>query len=136
MKYYLNAIMLLSLSLIAGCSSPGMLTTATGRPEITVPGRSLQEVSNALAEWSITHGFDITKTTFFSMAGERVADSSSALHNINIGTRQRVVFDYATTTKGIHVSGDFRSGTEELGNIEERDWLQNQLREIADSLSH
>jgi len=131
MKRYIFFILLF----FGGCSPPGLLLTNSGKPEVTIPRRTVQEVSNALADWSLSHGFNIIHTTFFSLEGERIADSSSALHNINIGSHERVFFNYAETPSGVHIIGDFLSRTEELGDIVERRWLQNELSTISQKLS-
>jgi hypothetical protein len=120
--------------MIGGCSSVGELPTNSGKPEITVRS-SFAETTNALADWTMSHRFNIVKTTLFSLEGERISDSSSALaSHLNIGTHEIVWFNFAQTAEGTHVIGDYRSAGVNFGNQNERTWLQQQLTIVAQSL--
>lgn len=122
------------LVFLIACSKPGMLTTSTSKPEVTIQNHSLTEVSNALADWCIQNGFNIEKTTFFSLEGRRSRDSSSAWSNAGIGTHELVVFNYASVGTGVHVVGEFRTSSE-WGSLEQRQWLQRELLTIGVRLS-
>lgn len=128
------------LLLISGCATP--LQTPSGAPEITIHGKSLEEVKQPFCNYLADRGFTLRRHEGSVVEADKNASSSQ---NILLGdlahptTQNRVVFNFLDSADGIRVVYHGFNLSHAHGELELRgDWARVQwnLETIAAQLEN
>lgn len=100
--------LIVALSL-AGCGAPSKLQTASGKPEVSIPGTTVDAVKPEIVRTMTAEGYRITRDTQYEMAFDRPAQGAAA---VLMGSRydgvpnSRISFSFAPTGNSVLVTGD------------------------------
>jgi hypothetical protein len=123
-----------SLALLTGCAStsPGKLSTQSGRPEITIPNSNIQTVMDGIAAWLAAQGKPIVETGVYTISASITKPDSF----MGISYKSSATATYTIVQNGANVElyeeesghgGDFT----EQSDYEE---MQKDLTQIAEFL--
>lgn len=109
--------------LVGGCGTPSKLQTASGRPEISIPGVTVDAVKAEVVRTMTTEGFRITRDTQYEMAFDRPAQGAAA---VLFGSRydpvpsSRISFSFASMGNSVLVTADAAVVTNPGSGFEQR----------------
>ena len=81
----MKIILILFIAFLCSCASPGKLTTSSGKPEITIDGKSRLDVAVALRNWAPTKGQIVV-----SFDSNAISTNSSVEVSTGLGMKQSV----------------------------------------------
>jgi hypothetical protein len=120
---------------LAGCASSSNIQqtgSPKGRPDVIVQHADMQSVADECARWAFQNGFSIDWTNGYSIGGTRLADSTAPFGELFAeGTHIEIDFGYAPEGDGVRLWADLHPVRDYYGNVQSRQWMQEELVLIA-----
>jgi len=125
-----------SLFLLSGCAttSPGKLSTPSGRPEVTIPNTNIQTVMDDVAAWLAGQGRTITGSSMYTISAsfKKRGSNNGIFYSMLEHEAMYTIVQTETNVELYEKIFNVSNGSDELTSQSDYEDMQKELTEIAE----